>query len=137
MNKSIIVSIILAFVVSLSSQAQRETIKLFNGENLKGWHADVPKMDEDATLKSPFIIRKGILVSLGTPGGHLITDNVYQNYRLHVEYRFASKPGNCGVLVHASTPRALYSMFPQSVEVQMQNMNLGVYTKLSIDPISV
>jgi len=28
---------------------------------------------------------------------------VYQNYRLEVEYRFAGKPGNCGVLVHAST----------------------------------
>ena len=64
-------------------------------------------MDKDASLKSPFIVRNGLLVSLGTPGGHLITDSVYSNYRLQVEYRFASKPGNCGVLVHASKPRAL------------------------------
>jgi hypothetical protein len=47
------------------------------------------------------------------------------NYRLEVEYRFASRPGNCGVLVHASTPRALYKMFPKSIEVQMMHQNAG------------
>lgn len=125
MKKLIIVSIVLAVVISLNSQAQPKPVSLFNGRNLKGWHADVPKMDKDAALKSPFIVRKGMLVSLGTPGGHLITDKVYQNYRLKVEYRFASRPGNCGVLVHASKPRALYSMFPQSIEVQMENKNAG------------
>jgi hypothetical protein len=66
-----------------------------------------------------------MLVSLGTPGGHLITDSVYQNYRLQVEYRFAGVPGNCGVLVHASTPRSLYKMFPKSIEVQMMHQNAG------------
>jgi hypothetical protein len=44
---------------------------------------------------------------------------------LQVEYRFAGEPGNCGVLVHASTPRALYKMFPKSLEVQMMHENAG------------
>lgn len=66
-----------------------------------------------------------MLVSLGTPGGHLITDSSYSNYRLKVNYRFAGTPGNCGVLVHASTPRALYGMFPKSMEVQMMHENAG------------
>jgi hypothetical protein len=66
-----------------------------------------------------------MLVSLGTPNDHLITDSIYQNYRLQVEYRFAGAPGNCGVLVHASTPRALYKMFPKSIEVQMMHDNAG------------
>ena len=87
--------------------AQARYHNLFNGNDLNGWHADVPDMDKDASLKSPFIVRNGLLVSLGTPGGHLITDRIYQDYRLEVEYRFASVPGNCGVLVHASSPRAL------------------------------
>jgi Domain of Unknown Function (DUF1080) len=102
-----------------------ESKSLFNGKDLGGWHADVPDMDKDSTLKSPFIIRDGLLVSLGTPGGHLITDATYENYRLEVQYRFAGTPGNCGVLVHASTPRALYGMFPKSVEVQMMHENAG------------
>ncbi len=98
---------------------------LFNGKDLTGWHVDVPEMDKDPAAKNPFIVRDGMLVSLGTPGGHLITDKSFQNYRLEVEYRFAAKPGNCGVLVHASTPRALYGMFPQSLEVQMSHGDAG------------
>ncbi|HYC27505.1 MAG TPA: DUF1080 domain-containing protein, partial [Chitinophagaceae bacterium] len=31
----------------------------------------------------------------------------------------------CGVLVHASTPRALYGMFPKSLEVQLEHNNAG------------
>jgi hypothetical protein len=125
MKNSILALLVFVAAISVNSSAQPKSIKLFNGKNLKGWHADVPKMDEDPALISPFIIRNKMLVSLGTPGGHLITDEVYQNYRLHVEYRFAAKPGNCGVLVHASKPRALYDMFPQSIEVQMENKNAG------------
>jgi len=112
----------LATVLMNDSVAQ--TRSLFNGKDLKGWHADVPDLDSAAGAM-PFIIRNGMFVSLGTPGGHLITDAVYKNYRLNVEYRFAGKPGNCGVLVHSSTPRALYKMFPKSIEVQMEHTNAG------------
>ena len=104
---------------------QQKTISLFNGKDLSGWHADVPEMDNNASAKDPFIVRNSMLVSMGTPNGHLITDSGYKNYRLKVEYRFAGKPGNCGVLVHASTPRALYKMFPKSLEVQMEHTNAG------------
>jgi hypothetical protein len=99
--------------------------RLFNGKDLAGWHADVPELDKNPAARSPFIVRDGLLVSLGTPGGHLITDAEYRDYRLEVEYRFAAKPGNCGVLVHASKPRALYGMFPQSLEVQMSSGDAG------------
>jgi hypothetical protein len=102
-----------------------ETQKLFNGVDLTGWHADVPKADENPYLEKSFIVRDSLLVSLGEPRGHLITDSVFQNYRLELEYRFAGEPGNCGVLVHASTPRALYKMFPKSLEVQMQHNDAG------------
>lgn len=102
-----------------------KTVSLFNGKDLKGWHADVPEMDTNKSAKTPFIVRDGMLVSLGKPGGHLITDAKYKNYRLHLEYRFAGVPGNCGALVHASTPRALYKMFPKSIEVQMMDKNAG------------
>ncbi|MFB2119019.1 DUF1080 domain-containing protein [Parapedobacter sp. 2B3] len=102
-----------------------QSVKLFNGTDLTGWHADVPAMDNAADVASPFLVRGGLLVSMGNPNGHLITDRSYKNYRLEVEYRFAGEPGNCGVLVHASTPRILYGMFPQSIEVQMMHDNAG------------
>ena len=106
-------------------KSQTKTFLLFDSSNLKDWHADIPAMGQNPDTINPFIVRDSMLVSLGTPGGHLITDSVYQNYRLEVEYRFAGDPGNCGVLVHASTPRALYSMFPKSLEVQMMHENAG------------
>lgn len=102
-----------------------QTIHLFNGKDLNNWYSDVPATDKDPNLRKSFIIREGKLVSMGTPEGHLLTKEKYENYRLELEYRFAGKPGNCGVLVHASTPRALYGMFPKSIEVQMMHENAG------------
>jgi 3-keto-disaccharide hydrolase len=100
-------------------------MSLFNGKDLTGWTADVPEKDKNPDAPASFIVRDGMLVSLGRPGGHLLTDALYRDYRLEVEYRFPGKPGNCGVLVHASRPRALYAMFPQSIEVQMMHQNAG------------
>jgi len=108
---------------ALADEAKSQS--LFNGKDLTGWHADVPAADKDPKIKPSFTVRDGKLVSLGKPGGHLITDKEYENYRLELEYRFAKEPGNCGVLVHASTPRALYGMFPASIEVQMHHQNAG------------
>lgn len=105
--------------------SQTASVSLFNGRDLTGWHVDVPAADSNVRVRSPFEVRNGLLVSLGEPRGHLITDSSFSNYRLDVEYRFSAIPGNAGVLVHASTPRALYGMFPKSIEVQMESGNAG------------
>ncbi|WP_341939109.1 3-keto-disaccharide hydrolase [Marinimicrobium sp. C2-29] len=142
MNKLIIVCLLAAITTACqtkpgtTSQHQTETKSLFNGEDLSGWHMDVPAMDDDPAVNEPFIVRDGMLVSLGTPGGHLITDDQYRDYRLEVEYRFAGEPGNCGIIVHATTPRALYDMFPQSIEVQMMHENAGDFWCI-VEDISV
>ena len=113
------------FIPDTQEQENTESLELFNGKDLAGWHVDVPQQDDDPDTPATFIVRDGNLVSLGSPAGHLITDDEFENYRLHVEYRFAGEPGNCGVLVHASTPRALYDMFPKSIEVQMNHLHAG------------
>lgn len=112
-------------ILSACSTKQPKTQNLFNGTDLAGWHVDAPIMDNNPDTINPFIVRNGLLVSLGDPRGHLISDKEFENYRLEVEYRFAATPGNCGVLIHVSTPRALYDMFPQSLEVQMDHQNAG------------
>ena len=98
-------------------------ISLFNGKDLTGWTPDVPERDADPKGPPSFVVRDGKLVSLGKPEGHLVTNARYRDYRLEVEYRFSGKPGNSGVLIHASTSRALYKMFPQSIEVQLMSGN--------------
>ena len=108
-----------------AAETPTRVVKLFNGKDLSGWTADVPARDEDPNVPASFVVRNNLLISRGKPEGHLLTDSAYRDYRLEVEYRFPRAGGNCGVLVHASRPRALYKMFPQSVEVQMMSGNAG------------
>lgn len=133
-----------------------ETVSLFNGKDLTGWTMDIPDRDEmnpelEVEIKEgimtfdtrkvdwwranppAFIVRDGLLVSLGRPLGHLITEEKFSNYKLVVEYRFPKNAGNCGVLVHSSTPRRLYDMFPQSIEVQMQHGSAGDFWVIGED----
>jgi hypothetical protein len=102
-----------------------KVIPLFNGRDLSGWEADVPAQDKNPSLPPSFVVRDGLLISVGKPEGHLVTTKAYRDYRLVTEYRFPGKGGNCGILIHASRPRALYKMFPQSIEVQMMSGNAG------------
>ena len=102
-----------------------EVLSLFNGEDLTGWHADIPEADDNPDVDPSFVVRDGLLVSRGTPRGHLITDAKFASYRLVAEYRFPGDTGNCGILVHSSTPRVLGNMFPASIEVQMNSGHAG------------
>lgn len=116
---------ILATFLATAAIACAGPVPLFNGKDLTGWTADVPAADKDANITPSFIVRDGLLVSMGKPEGHLVSNETYGDYTLTVEYRFPKKGGNCGVLVHSSTPRALYGMFPKSIEVQMMHENAG------------
>ena len=132
--KALLTTILLAAICS--STFSQKSYSLFNGKDLTGWHIDVPELDSNKAARNPFIVRNGMLVSLGKPNGHIITDAVHKNYRLTIEYRFAGAPGNCGVLLHASTPRALYKMFPKSIEAQMMHQNAGDFWCI-VEDISV
>ena len=123
-------SLLFLLLVSMGPQSDQvvtpdRVTPLFNGKDLSNWDADVPARDTNPNAPPSFIVRNGMLVSLGKPEGHLVTKQQYRDYRLEAEYRFAGKPGNCGILVHASRPRALYKMFPQSIEVQMMSGDAG------------
>lgn len=124
-----------ALLLCASTLCHAQSRSLFNGKDLTGWHMDVPDLEKDSSLRIPFIVRNGMLVSLGTPQGHLITDAKYKDYRIEVEYRFAGKPGNCGLLVHASAPRVLYGMFPKSLEVQLMSKNAGDFWCIGEDVV--
>lgn len=125
MRLSLPLTLLVASCASTPDEAGPAPIALFDGRTLDGWHVDVPMADDNPDIAPTFVVRDGMLVSLGRPQGHLITDESYSNYRLTVEYRWPGEPGNCGVLVHCSTPRRLYGMFPQSIECQMYRDNAG------------
>jgi len=62
-------------------------ITLFNGKNLEGWHPQKPNnqwVAENGILKSP------------KPGTNLITDQKFNDFKLHIEFRYP-EGGNTGV----------------------------------------
>ncbi len=63
-----------------------EQIKLFDGKDLKGWHASGKNqwIVEDAVLKSP------------ASGSNIMTDRVFNDFKLHIEFRYP-KGSNSGV----------------------------------------
>src|SRR5262245_51063480 len=73
------------------AQSPSKVIHLFDGKDLSGWTADVPARDTDKNAPASFVVRKGLLVSMGKPEGHLVTDGAWRDYRLEVEYRFPGK----------------------------------------------
>ena len=125
MPRLFVVAVLAACSSSPHAGGVAPALSLCNGKDLTGWHADVPAADNGAEVAPSFVVRDGILVSQGKPEGHLITDASYANYKLTIEWRWPGEVGNCGVLVHASTPRRLYGMFPQSIECQLHAGNAG------------
>jgi hypothetical protein len=61
-------------------------IQLFNGKDLKGWHAQGPNQ---------WVADAGILRS-PKPGSNLMTDRTFSDFKLHVEFRYP-KASNSGV----------------------------------------
>jgi len=61
-------------------------VKLFNGKNTKGWHADG---------KNQWTVEGGILRSLHS-GANLITDKTFTDFKLHIEFRY-KQGSNSGV----------------------------------------
>lgn len=125
MRRRLHLLLVLLSVATITRPSSAQTRSLLPGSDLSGWQVDVPARDTAARLPVPFRVSGSVLQVAGEPRGHLITDTDHRDYRLVVEYRFTGAPGNAGVLIHASTPRALYSMFPQSIEVQMESGNAG------------
>lgn len=62
-------------------------IILFNGKNLDGWHSQKPG--------NQWIAENGILRS-PKPGTNLITDQKFEDFKLHIEFRYP-EGGNTGV----------------------------------------
>jgi hypothetical protein len=112
--------------IFLGATAQEpKPVSLLNGKDLTGWHMDVPDLDNKPDGGKPFIVRDGMLVSLGNPMGHLITDASYENYRLTLEWRWSKGPGNSGLIVHISKPRHIRNFLPKGIEAQLMSGNAG------------
>ena len=97
----------------------KETIALFNGKDLTGWHLHLRGGKGDPT--KVFTVEDGLVKCAGRPPGYMRTEKAYKNYKFVMEWRF-TKAGNSGVLVHMSGPDRVW---PKSIECQGMYRNQG------------
>jgi hypothetical protein len=99
-----------------------KTVSLFNGKNLGGW---MHYLDQHGVMKKDvWSVRDGILVCKGEPLGYLYTQDLFTNFKLVVEWRWApgKEAGNSGVLLRINgEPRPL----PRCYEAQLRSGNAG------------
>ncbi|WCJ59183.1 DUF1080 domain-containing protein [Fontisphaera persica] len=95
---------------------------LFNGRNLSGWKA--VSADPKVPMEKVWRVQDGIIICSGEPMGYLHTKQVFTDYRLELEYRWApgKTPGNSGLFGRINgAPRAL----PRCIETQLRHGNAG------------
>ena len=104
---------------------------LFNGRDLSGWTADVPEKDTNPQARDSFIVRNGMLVSLGTPPGHLLTTSSYQNYRLEVTNPggHSSRPVKNNAIYHLAA--GLIRIGAYDFPVQFNEANRAYFTGMA------
>jgi hypothetical protein len=105
-----------------SAQGQKSNINLFNGESLDGWEYYL--VDRDLKMEDVWSVEDGLLVCKGDPMGYLCTRNLYTNFKLVLEWRWApgKEAGNSGVLMRITgNPQAL----PKCYEAQLKHGSAG------------
>jgi len=124
-------------LITISTQAQKGWINLFNGKDLKDWTIKIAKHDLNDNYANTFRVENGIM-KVGYEGyekfdqqyGHIFYKKPYSAYLLKVQYRFVGeqvKGGegwalrNSGAMLHSQDPKTMLKNqdFPISVEAQI------------------
>ena len=110
----------------LSSCEQKKIIRLFNEKNLSGWGFELAT--DSISAKQVFSVKKKNKIHItGNPFGYMYTQKEYQNYRLHVEWRWIGDPSISGILLHAQPLETFWRglPFPNAIECQLKAGNAG------------
>jgi len=104
----------------------KEKVVLFDGKTFDGWvrilRGGQGNPDETWTIKPG-----GILACSGKPAGYIRTEKAYKNYHFRMEYRWAGRTGNNGVLVHMTGEDKVW---PKSLECQGMYKNQGDFFEI-------
>ncbi|HNY14097.1 MAG TPA: DUF1080 domain-containing protein [Bacteroidales bacterium] len=103
-----------------SRKAKPETVRLFNGKDLKNWafHLKDPSVDPSGV----FTVKNGVINIKGEPFGYMRTKESFSDYTLTLEWRWPSEPTNSGVFVHAQLPDTIW---PRCIECQLKAGSAG------------
>ena len=96
---------------------------LFDAADLAAWEFVTPDKTPIKTVCHAH--SDGSLALDGKPIGYLQTVATYENYHLHVEWRWTGQPGNSGVLVHIASGAIDRNLWPLCFQIQMKHTRAG------------
>jgi hypothetical protein len=117
---------------------------LFNGKDLKGWHTFLKGIGVNADPNNNFIIENGMLHVKGQDLGYAMTDSLYSNYHFKVDFKWGEKKWpprenakrDAGVCYNIPVNEP-DSIWPESIECQIQEGDVGDFWLLSFSTIKV
>ncbi|MDR1880868.1 MAG: DUF1080 domain-containing protein [Tannerellaceae bacterium] len=126
MKKSMLLLAVIAtaaFCFPNDSKAQK-TEKLFNGKDLSNWNFVVDKNAIPAD--QVYTVRDGVIHIQGTLG-YMYTKEKYDNYTLHVEWRWPGEATNSGIFLLIEEAK---NPFPNGIECQLHAGDAGDFVLL-------
>jgi hypothetical protein len=96
--------------------------QLWDGKSFQGW---THYLNDNGKFENVWSIVDGTIVCQGHPDGYLRTTEDFENFILHVDWRFSpvtKKDGNSGVLFRMIGPDKVW---PKSIEAQLLSKNAG------------
>lgn len=132
------------FVVKNITPASDELFTpLFNGKNLDGWHTFLKGIGT-TDPNNNFNAEDGMLHVIGKDLGYAITDKPYSNYHLKVDFKWGERKWgsrtnlvrDAGVCYNIPVNEP-DSIWPQSIECQVQEGDVGDFWLLGFSTIKV
>jgi 3-keto-disaccharide hydrolase len=103
-----------------------DEIRLFNGRDLSGWTSFLERSGPNAggsmRMEDVWKVEGGRIRCSGVPNGYIRTAADYKDFVLTLEWRWAEKPGNSGVLLRILGPDKIW---PKTIEAQLMSGNAG------------
>ncbi len=105
----------LVAIVVITAGCQSQKIYLYNGKDLTGLKPYPPDAGH-------WMAKGNILTTTGKPNGYIRTEKVYQDFKLHVEWRWPAEPSNSGVFLFINGED---TTFPRCIEAQLKHQSAG------------
>lgn len=118
--KKLVIVVLLVMVAQSAAQKQA----LFNGTDMSNFIIvikDPPGADR-VNVDTLFYVQDSVINVKGLPFGYFRTGEIYENYKLHVEWRWVDEPSNSGVLLHVTGEDKVW---PQNIEAQLHHSDAG------------
>lgn len=131
------ITFVALLLASITTQAQKGWINLFNGKDLKDWKVKISKHELNDNFANTFRVEDGLMkvsydgyTNFDDQYGHIFYKKPFSYYLLKVEYRFVGeqvKGGagwalrNSGAMLHCQAPETMLKDqdFPISIEGQI------------------